>query len=141
MIRFRRIRRARDDEGVALVLVVGSMLVLAMLAMTALAYTMSSQKFARYDQDYSGAMSAAQSGVDDFISRLNRDDGYYTDDRLHATWHCKGPTCPGNTCGWTADDAGRLAARRRRARPARRTPTSTTRSTRPRARHRGHDHA
>ncbi|WP_315095263.1 hypothetical protein [uncultured Cellulomonas sp.] len=85
----------------ALLLVIGSMLVLAMLAMTALAFTVSSQKFARYDQDYSSTMSAAQSGIDDFISRLNRDDGYFldvdcTNDAL------KGPLVAANTCGWGA---------------------------------------
>lgn len=99
MNRFRRTFHA-NDEGIALVLVVGTMLVLAMLAMTALAYTMSGQKFARYDQDHSSAMTAAQSGVDDFISRLNRDDGYYrTIDCTNLAF--KGPNVPGNTCGWT----------------------------------------
>ena len=44
-----------DESGVALVMVIGAMLVLAMLAMAALAYTMSSQKFARYDQDFSAS--------------------------------------------------------------------------------------
>jgi Tfp pilus assembly protein PilX len=97
--RFRR-AAAAGDEGMALVLVVGTMLILAMLATTALAYTVSGQKFARYDQDYSGAMTAAQSGVDDFISRLNRDDTYYrTIDCANVAM--KAPSVPGNTCGWT----------------------------------------
>lgn len=100
MNRFRR-AATTGDEGMALVLVVGTMLILAMLATTALAYTVSGQKFARYDQDYSGAMTAAQSGVDDFISRLNRDDQYYrTIDCANGA--LKGPNVTGNTCGWTA---------------------------------------
>ena len=85
-------------------LVVGSMLVLAMLALTALTYTMASQKFARYDQDYTAAMAAAQSGVEDFISRMNRNDGYaYTVDCTNTAW--KGPRTASdapNTCGWNA---------------------------------------
>lgn len=71
------LRRLRaEDDGVALVVVVGSMLVLAMFLMVGLAYTVSSTKFSRLDQDYTAAMTAAQSGVDDYISRLNRDDDY-----------------------------------------------------------------
>lgn len=71
-----RLRLRRDDRGVALVMVIGSMMVLAMFVMAALAYAVSSTKFSRYDRDYSAAMTAAQSGVEDLISRLNRDDNY-----------------------------------------------------------------
>ncbi|RMI13102.1 pilus assembly PilX family protein [Cellulomonas triticagri] len=95
------LRRLRGDEdGAAMVVVVGSMLVLAMLAMTALAYTMNGQRFARYDQDYSAAMSAAQSGVDDFISRLDSTETYgLTVDCANAAW--RGPmTGASNSCGW-----------------------------------------
>ncbi|WP_448629390.1 pilus assembly PilX family protein [Cellulomonas soli] len=97
------LRRVRGDgdEGMALVLVVGSMLVLAMLAFTALAFTMASQRFARYDQDYTSAMSAAQSGVDDYISRLNRSEAYTTIIDC-ANPAMKGPTTATNTCGWNA---------------------------------------
>lgn len=71
------LRRLRgDDSGMALVLVVGSMMVLATILVVGLAYTISSTKFSRYDQDYTAAMTAAQSGVEDFISRMNRSDVY-----------------------------------------------------------------
>jgi Tfp pilus assembly protein PilX len=85
----------------ALVLVVGSMLVLAMLALTALAFSVQSQRFARYTQDYSGGMAAAQSGIEDYISRLNRDDGY--GNALDCTnLALQGPMpAASNTCGWT----------------------------------------
>ncbi|MGN8245517.1 pilus assembly PilX family protein [Cellulomonas soli] len=100
------LRRVRGDgdEGMALVLVVGSMLVLAMLAFTALAFTMASQRFARYDQDYTSAMSAAQSGVDDYISRLNRSEAY-TAKIDCANPAMQGPTTATNTCGWNAGTA------------------------------------
>ncbi|KQY44075.1 hypothetical protein [Cellulomonas sp. Root137] len=105
MTRFRRTRSAgEDDAGIALLIVIGSMLVLAMLALTALAFTVSSQKFARYDQDYSSTMSAAQSGIDDYISRLNRDDGYFQAvDCTNVA--LRGPSVPGNICGWGAGTA------------------------------------
>lgn len=105
----RRIGQQRD-EGVALVVVVGTMMVLAMLVTVSMAYTMAGQKFARYDQDYSAAMSAAQSGIDDFISRLNRNDDYgQTVDCANRAW--QGPMDPttypwqANTCGWTTTTA------------------------------------
>ena len=93
-------QRAHDDEGSGLILVVGSMMIMAMLAMTVLAYTVQSTRFARYDQDFSAAMTAAQSGIDDFISRLNRDDGYgLTPDCTNTAW--QGPNVPANSCGWS----------------------------------------
>lgn len=96
-----RLRGGGDDSGMALVLVVGTMLVLAMFAMTALAYTISSQKFSRYDQDYTAAMAAAQSGVEEYISRLNRDDTY--GDTLDCSNPAlEGPMTTANSCGWTA---------------------------------------
>ncbi|GEP68114.1 hypothetical protein CSO01_08290 [Cellulomonas soli] len=104
----RRLRTA-GDEGVALVLVVGSMLILAMLAFTALAFTVASQKFARYDQDYTSAMGAAQSGVDDYIARLNRLGLYYKDVDC-TNLALQGPMdATTNTCGWSdSTEAGWL---------------------------------
>jgi Tfp pilus assembly protein PilX len=109
----RRLSRGSGDEsGSALVLVIGSMLILAMMAMTGLAYTLHSQKFARYDQDYSAAMAAAQSGVDDFVSRLNRDDNYGSAvDCTNLAWQGTNvaPACswgPSTTPGWLPVDPG-----------------------------------
>ncbi|WP_233549805.1 pilus assembly PilX family protein [Cellulomonas rhizosphaerae] len=84
---------------------VGTMLILGMVAMTGLAYTVKSQRFARYDQDYSAAMAAAQSGVEDFISRINRMDAYgYTPDCANMAW--RGPmTASSNACGWNPSTA------------------------------------
>jgi len=97
----RDVRRRGNDDGAALVVVVGSMLVLALLAVTALGYTLSSQRFARYDQDYAGSMAAAQAGVDDFIARLNRNPAYGDAiDCTNAAW--RGPTSDTNSCGYSA---------------------------------------
>lgn len=94
------LRSLSNDEGVALVVVVGSMLVLAMLALIALAYTVSGQKFARYDQDYTAAAQAAQSGIDDFISHLNRSEEYgLTVDCTNDAWRGPMPAIS-NACGW-----------------------------------------
>lgn len=102
----RRIRGADrpDDRGAAIVIVVGSMMILTMLALTGLAYSISSTRFSRYSQDYAAAMAAAQSGVDDFISRLDRDPSYgMTVDCDNEAW--RGPVTATNTCGWAEGTA------------------------------------
>ncbi|MEN0128153.1 MAG: pilus assembly PilX N-terminal domain-containing protein [Brevundimonas sp.] len=100
----RRRASADTDAGIALVMVVGAMMVLAMLALTALSFTMASSKFARGDQDYSSAMAAAQSGVDDYIARLNRNDTYYSSVDC-SNKALKGPMTVANSCGYTASTA------------------------------------
>ncbi|MDM7831225.1 pilus assembly PilX family protein [Cellulomonas edaphi] len=101
MMRWVRSRTADGEAGSALVFVVGTMLVLMMLSMSALAYTLSSTKFARYDQDFTGAMAAAQAGIDDYISRMNRDDGYYQS--LDCTNKAlKTPMTTTNPCSWNS---------------------------------------
>src|SRR5690606_6083646 len=100
LLRFRTPAR-RDDDGAALVLVVGSMLVLAMLALTALAYAIGSQRFARYTQDYTSGMAAAQSGIEHYISQLNRNDRY-SDEIDCSNPALNGPMPPStNSCGYT----------------------------------------
>ncbi len=96
----RRVRRG-DDTGVALVMVVGSMVVLAMLAMIVLAYTVQSSGFARRTQDYTAAITAAQSGIEDVISQLNRDPDY-GDQPDCSNLAMQRPMDTANPCGWNA---------------------------------------
>lgn len=97
----KRTPRAADDSGMAMVLVMGSMVTLMVLVLAGLAYVMQSERFARHDQDYSSAMSAAQAGIDDYISQLNRNDSYYA--RVDcANVALKGPMTTTNSCGWSA---------------------------------------
>lgn len=97
----KRTPRAADDSGMAMVLVMGSMVTLMVLVLAGLAYVMQSERFARHDQDYSSAMSAAQAGIDDYISQLNRNDSYYA--RVDcANTALKGPMSTANSCGWSA---------------------------------------
>jgi hypothetical protein len=71
-------RSRRDGEdGMALVLVVASMLILTMFASAALAYAVGSRPLSRHDQDFNGALTAAQAGIDDYIRHLNQDDSYW----------------------------------------------------------------
>jgi len=98
-------RRMRDsDAGVALVMVIGWMMVLALLVSASIAYAIQTNVVAHRGQDWGGALSAAQAGIEDYVARLNRNDNY------GRTWDCtnvalKGPNQPGNTCGWTTTTA------------------------------------
>lgn len=75
----RRLRAStRDDAGVVLVFVILTMVVIALFVTAGLAYAVQSQTYSRADQDRGGAVAAARAGIDDLVSRLNRDDTYYT---------------------------------------------------------------
>ncbi|QCB93643.1 hypothetical protein [Cellulomonas shaoxiangyii] len=92
--------RLRDDDGAGLVLVIGSMMVLMMMSLAALASVSVSQGLARRTQDTAAAAAAAQSGVEEFISRMNRSDAYgSTIDCTNVAW--RGPSAVANPCGWT----------------------------------------
>jgi len=93
----------QGDEGSALVMVVGAMAILMMLAIVAITYTVQGQQQSRRDQDYAAAMSAAQSGVEDFIGRLNRNDIYFKNvDCSNVAWQGPMPAAS-NSCGWGPD--------------------------------------
>lgn len=90
------------DAGFVMVLVVGSALVLMLAVSVVVEYAALSVKSARREQDYLAALSAAQAGVDDYLSRLNANSLAWT------TVSCTNPavprptTGPGAPCGWTA---------------------------------------
>lgn len=101
----RRIQgRLRDDAGIALIMVIGWTLVLGTLVTAGIAYAIQSNTDSRRSQDWNAALSAAQSGIEDYVARLNRNDNY------GRTWDCantamQGPKATGNTCGWTTATA------------------------------------
>lgn len=70
-------RRHADDSGMALLLVVSTMLIVTMTASAGLTYAMNSLPVSRHDQDYKAALAAAQAGVDDYIEHLNANDDYW----------------------------------------------------------------
>lgn len=99
--------RPADDDGFAMVFVIVSMLVVTLFVTAGLAYAVNSQILSRHDQDYGAALAAAQSGVDDYISHLNRNDNYarLTPFNDCANTALRGPKVPANSCGWTSADA------------------------------------
>jgi hypothetical protein len=96
--------RRRDDEGSALIIVLLTMTVLTLFATTALTQAMRTQKTAEHATSWNQAFEAAQSGVDDFLARLNQDDGYWHSVDC-ANLAMRGRTTRSNTCGWTATTA------------------------------------
>lgn len=101
LLTHRVLARRDDDTGAGLVLVIGSMMVLSMLALTALASVTVSERLARHTQDYQAAAAAAQAGVEDFISRMNRSDAYGIPiDCTNLAWRT--PMTTANPCGWNA---------------------------------------
>lgn len=77
---FRRLLRSirRDDDGYALLAVLGIGIVLLVMVATSLGVASSGYKKARGDDDWNGALSAAYGGLDEYRSRLANDSRYYT---------------------------------------------------------------
>ncbi len=78
MIRWMRTARiGRDDEGVALVMVLGMSSVLCLLVGAAVTYAVNSQQQARGTQDFNAALSAAYAGIEEYQSRLANTSAYF----------------------------------------------------------------
>jgi len=70
-------RLHRDERGVALVLTISVSAALALLVTSLLGYGLSTLRQSRDSQDRLAALAAAEAGVDDYLSRLNRDENYW----------------------------------------------------------------
>ncbi len=101
----RRLRpRGKDETGIAMIMVMAAITVLSLLVTAALGYALQAQPQSRRDQDWNAALAAAQSGVDDYVARLNQNDSYYTS--VDCTNIAEqGPKTGTNTCGWTTSTA------------------------------------
>jgi Tfp pilus assembly protein PilX len=74
-----RIRLAqRDDSGWAMLTVIASLLVMTIFVTAALALASGRQKTSKRDQDFTAAGQAADSGVDDYLARLQANGNYFT---------------------------------------------------------------
>ena len=65
------------EEGFALITTVLVMALLAAFSLVVLQQTLSSTTLSKKDQDWVAALSAAQAGVDDYVSRINDTGGGY----------------------------------------------------------------
>jgi Tfp pilus assembly protein PilV len=66
-----------DDEGFALLAVLGSMAVLMMFLLGTLSYAANNLPRSRGDQDAKAAVAAAQAGIEDYLSRLHANPTYW----------------------------------------------------------------
>ena len=115
-----RARATGGDEGLAMIMVIGTMVIMSILVAVALTVSSNFSPIARKDQDWNAALAAAQAGVDDYLANLNRTDTYW------ATVDCanvalKGPK-PAGQLRLDRHHARGLAAGPRRDRDERRLP-------------------
>lgn len=98
--RMRRLR-AGNDDGFAMVLVIGFGLVLTLIVATLAEYTLMSVKTSRHDQHFHSSLAAAQAGVDDYLARLNQNNTYWQSTDCTNVAMRK-PMTGANTCSYTA---------------------------------------
>lgn len=93
-------QRDRSDEGMALLFTVAVMLMLTAFLLVSLTMALQQQKPTRTDQDAKAAMAAAQAGLDDYLSRLINNQGYWqSTDTTNAALTTSGTTIPGTQTG------------------------------------------
>ncbi len=71
-------RFGHHEEGIALIVVMLLGLIAFALATALVSYGSTSTPLSRKSQDWNGAMSAAEAGLDDYIHRLSVDGNYWT---------------------------------------------------------------
>ena len=91
------------DDGVALLAVMVSIAVISALLVVALGYGLRNEKSGRTDQDAKTATSAAQAGIEEYLSRLNAAATYYTKGNVDST-------NPAFTTGQTIQGTGAAGA-------------------------------
>lgn len=99
----RRAPRAHaEDEGFALVVVLGTMTVLMLFLLATLAFAVNNTKPNRRGQDAKTALAAAQAGVDEYVARLTAADDYWTNgnnDSTNKAFSSAGTPIPGAAAG------------------------------------------
>lgn len=98
----------RGDDGLALLMVVASSLILTLIATAGLGYAVRDQRQSRHDQDYTAALQAATAGVQDYIAFVNQyGQAYNTTSSLY----CANPAMQGgdsqlpSSCSWGSTPA------------------------------------
>jgi hypothetical protein len=92
--------RAQGDAGAAVVMVLGTAMVMTLLMVAVSGYALSGYVSAKTDTDWNASVAAAQAGVDDYVGYLNADSGYWTKgkDPANAAFGAWVPV-PGSTNG------------------------------------------
>jgi hypothetical protein len=73
-----RLKVARsNDEGIAIVMVLGISMVLMILLTVALSVSLSAMTTSKTDESWNGAIAAAYAGIEDYKSKIANDNSYY----------------------------------------------------------------
>ncbi|HTW16834.1 MAG TPA: pilus assembly PilX N-terminal domain-containing protein [Nocardioides sp.] len=89
------------DQGSALIVVLGTTMVLIILATVAATAAMSTNRVARHSGDWNQALAAAEAGVDDYLARLNKNDLYWRTATDCSNLAMQRPNV--SSCSWGAD--------------------------------------
>ncbi|HEY1332312.1 MAG TPA: hypothetical protein VGH10_12690 [Actinomycetota bacterium] len=71
-------KRAQDEAGFALITTLLAMLAVLMLVTVSLTYASMSTPISKHDQNWNGALAAANAGINDYLYRLNQNGNYWT---------------------------------------------------------------
>lgn len=91
-------RAGRDDDGMAMIAVLGVMVVLTAFLLVTLAAAIQNLTPTRADQDAKSGMAAAQAGVEEYLARLNANDSYWAQgntDPTNPAFTAAGMSVPG----------------------------------------------
>ncbi len=72
-----KLRLARGEEGIAIVMVIGISMVLMLLVTVALGVSLSGMTKSKTDENINGAIAAAYAGIEDYKSKIANDNNYY----------------------------------------------------------------
>ena len=72
-----RARLRRNDDGIAIVMVIGVSMVLMILVTVALGVSLSGMTKSKTDENWNGAITAAYAGIEDYKSKIANDNSYY----------------------------------------------------------------
>ena len=75
--RIRESRLSREEDGLALVLVIAIAVVMTIFLVGAVSFSISGQKISRSSQDWDAALSAAYAGIEEYQSRMAADPSYW----------------------------------------------------------------
>ena len=73
----KRLMKMRNEKGVALSTVIIVGFILMSMTGATMHYAVAEMDISRHDQDWNAALAAAEAGIDDYIFRVNNDNGYW----------------------------------------------------------------
>ncbi|MEI6693124.1 MAG: hypothetical protein WCL12_00170 [Actinomycetes bacterium] len=96
--------RESEDQGIAMIMVMGMIIVLSLLLAATFSYAQAVEPQAKRDSTWNAALAAAQAGVDDYVAKLNANDNYWQSiDCTNVA--LRGPNAGTNNCSWTSGTA------------------------------------